>query len=490
MTSRILHLAAVLMIAACTAGAQGIAPPSGRCKFVFEGTPTTQVNGMKLASGSYNNFVGGGVIARCPAQGIVLRSDSLEHYGDEGRLFFIGHVDYTEPRLKLKSDQLTYFQRDERLLATQNVTARLPTGSTLKGPQLEFFRAVPNIRPRQSATAIGRPTIALVERDAQGRAQPPVNVTGNTVYLLGDSIVAAQGSVEVVRPNLTATGDSLYVDNGTGLLRIMRTPKIVGTKGRPFTLVGEEIDLLSKGRKLDRVLAKSAAEATSEDLNLKSDSIDFRVTDDLLQRAIAWGKSRARATSPTQTIVSDSIDVLMPAQRVREMHAVRGASAEGMPDTTKFRTTEKDRLTGDTIVAWFDTIPARDTSSKPRIRELVATGHATSLQHLPPRDTSSCVRLPAINYVRGRVITVDFDSAKVKTVLVTDSLAGGMYLEPNADTTCARLAKQTRPAATPGTVSATPPSSSTAPPGQQPPAPPTTTPAMPAPTVAPPAKRP
>jgi lipopolysaccharide export system protein LptA len=430
------------------------------------------------------------VIARCPAQGIVLRSDSLEHYGDEGRLFFIGHVDYSEPRLKLKSDQLTYFQRDERLLATQNVNARLPSGSTLKGPQLEFFRAVPNVRPRQSATAIGRPTIALVEKDAQGREQPPVNVTGNTVYLLGDSIVSAQGSVVVVRPSLTATGDSLYVDSGTGLLRIMRTPKIVGTKGRPFTLVGETIDLLSKGRKLDRVLAKSAAEATSEDLNLKSDTIDFRVTDDLLQRAVAWGKGRARATSPTQTIVSDSIDVLMPAQRVREMHALRGASAEGMPDTTKFRTTEKDRLTGDTIVASFDTIPARDTSSKPRIRELVATGHATSLQHLPPRDTSSCVRLPAINYVRGRVITVDFDSAKVKTVVVTDSLAGGMYLEPNADTTCARLAKRPPAAATAGTVGATPPASSTTPPGQQPPPPPTRTPVVPAPAVVTPSKRP
>ena len=491
MTPRIARLAVMLMIGASMAGAQGAAPPSGRCKFVFDNTPTTRVTGTKLPSGSYNNFIGGGVVGRCPAQRIVLKADSLEQYGDDGRLYFVGHVDYVEPRLSLKSDQLTYFQREERLLATQNVNARLPSGSTLKGPQLEFLRAVPNVRPRQSATAIGRPTIALVEKDAQGREQPPVNVTGNTVYLMGDSIVSAQGSVVVVRPNLTATGDSLYVDSGTGLLRIMRTPKIVGTKGRPFTLVGETIDLLSKQRKLDRVLAKNAAEATSEDLNLKSDSIDFRVTNDLLQRAIAWGKSRARATSPTQTIVSDSIDVLMPAQRVREMHAVRGASAEGMPDTTKFRTTEKDRLTGDTIVASFDTIPARDTASKPRIRELVSTGHATSLQHLPPRDTSACVRLPAINYVRGRVITVTFDSAKVKTVVVTDSLAGGLYLEPNADSTCARLAKQPPAAPTPGIVGATPASSTTTP-GQTPPAPPARTPpaVVPAPAVAPPSKRP
>jgi hypothetical protein len=478
------------LVVPASARTQAAPAPTGRCKMQF--TSEHGLTSLKLPSGQYNVFTGGNVVARCPAQGLVLKSDSLESYGDDGRIVFIGHVDYAEPRLKLKSDQATYFQRDERLLAVQNVNARLPSGSTLKGPQLEFFRAIPTVRPRQSATATGRPTIALVEKDAKGVEQPPVNVTGNTVYLMGDSIVSAQGSVVVVRPNLTATGDSLYVDSGTGLLRIMRTPKIVGTKGRPFTLVGETIDLLSKQRKLDRVLAKSAAEATSEDLNLKSDSIDFRVTNDLLQRAIAWGKGRARATSPTQTIVSDSIDVIMPAQRVREMHAVRGASAEGMPDTTKFRTTEKDRLTGDTIVASFDTIPARDTSSKPRIRELVATGHATSLQHLPPRDTSSCVRLPAINYVRGRVITVTFDSAKVKSVVVTDSLAGGMYLEPNADSTCARVAKGTPPASTPGTVGAAPPGSGTTPPGQQPPpaAPPNRTPVVPAPTVAPPSKRP
>lgn len=440
-------LLAIAFMSASALGAQVAGPPAGRCVFRFDNTPTTRVSGTLLPSGGRNNFIGGGVVARCPAQNLVLRSDSLESYGDEGRLYFVGHVDYVEPRLSLKSDFLTYFQRDERLLAVQNVDARLPTGSTVRGPQVEFFRAVPRVRPRQSATAIGRPTITMVERDAQGREQPPVKVTGNNVYLQGDSIVSAVGEVVVVRPELTATGDSLYVNTGDGLLRIMRRPKITGTKGRPFTLEGETIDLLSRRRKLERVLAKSSAVANSEDLNMRADTIDLRVSDDLLQRAIAWGKSRARATSESQSIVADSIDVLMPAQRIRELHALRDASAEGAPDTTKFRTTEKDRLTGDTIVSRFDTLPAKDTASKPRIRELVAIGHATSLQHLPPRDTA--LRIPAVNYVRGRLITVTFDSAKVSTVVVKDpDQAAGIYIEPNSDST------RTRP---PGTPSAPPP---------------------------------
>jgi hypothetical protein len=227
----------------------------------------------------------------------------------------------------------------------------------------------------------------------------------------------------------------------------MRNPKITGTKGRPFTLVGETIDLLSRRKKLERVLAKNASQAVSEDLVLKSDTIDLRVSDDLLQRAIVWGKSRAHANSPTQTIVADSIDVLMPGQRVRVMHAVRLATAEGMPaDTTKFHADEKDRLTGDTIIAQFDSIPKSDTTSKPRIRELVAVSKATSLQHLAPHDTT--LRKPDINYVCGKRITVTFDSAKVKLVKVeaSDPPCGGVYLEAQPDSVRKKTAP---PGATP-----------------------------------------
>lgn len=467
MRRRLLAVAALAGAASSGAGAhplaaQGVRAPSGKCALNVK---FDRVTGIKLPSGQSNSFLGGNVVATCPNQRIVLRSDSLEVYGDEGRYYFVGHVDYSEPRLKLRSDYLTYFQRDERLLAFLNVDARLPSGSTLKGNQLEYLRAVPRVRPRQQGTAVGRPTITLVERDAQGKAQPPVTITGNTVYLQGDSTVAASGEVVVVRPELTATGDSLYLDGSTGLLRIMRTPKITGTRGRPFTLVGETIDLHSRRRKLERVLAQSHAEATSEDLRLTSDTIDLRIVDDQLQRAYVWGSARARATSPTQSIVSDSIEVVMPGQKVRAMHAIRSASAEGLPDTTRFRTTEKDRLTGDTIIALFDSVASRDTAAKPRIRELRAVGHATSLQHLASGD-SSC-HLPSINYLRARVIVAQFDSTGVKNVRARDTtnLAPGVFLEPKACSDSARRAvaaaaaeaQRTSPppagAATPGAAS-------------------------------------
>ncbi|MEO8560767.1 MAG: hypothetical protein ABI601_01745 [bacterium] len=407
--------------------------PSGRCALdlTFDRPGTA----IKLPSGQRNIYVGGNVIARCPKQRIVLKSDSLEYYGDEGRAFFIGNVDYVEPRLKLKSDYLTYFQKEERLLAYLNVDATLPTGSNLRGNQLEFWRAIPRVR-KQHGSSTARPTITIIEKDPAGKAQPPITVTGNTIWLEGDSTVASSGEVVVIRPELTASGDSLYLDGSTGLLRLMRSPRVLGTKGRPFTLVGETIDVLSKKQKLERVLAKANAEATSQDLNLKSDTIDLRITDDVLQRAIAWGTSRARAVSPARNIVADSIDVLMPNQRLREMHALRSAVAEGAADTTRFRTPENDRLMGDTIVAYFDTTaaPVGDTTSKPRIKRLVATGSATSLQHLPPRDTT--LRTPAVVYVTGTTINVTFDTGGVQRVQVQNrELASGIYLEPGPDST-------------------------------------------------------
>ena len=456
--------AGLLLFASISSETAAQAPPSaptGRCKFEIDQSATTSFITIKLPSGQYNSYLGGGVTARCPAQKIVLKSDSLEQYGDEGRFFFIGHVDYKEPRLKLKSDFLTYFQREERLLALLNVDAVLPSGSTLKGSSLEYFKPIPKVRPKQKGIVLGRPTMSIIDKDPQGKPQPPVTVTGNTIWLDGDSVVASSGEVIVVRPELTATGDSLYLDGGPGLLRIMRKPKIIGTKGRPFTLVGETIDLLSRRKKLERVLAKTGSEAVSEDLVLKSDTIDLRITDDLLQRAIVWGKGRAHASSPTQTIVADSIDVLMPGQRVREMHALRLASAEGMPDTAKFHPTEKDRLTGDTIIARFDSIPARDTTSKPHIRDLVAISRATSLQSLPPQDTT--LRKPAVNYVCGRRITVTFELAKVKQVKVEDSdpPCGGLYIEPQPDS-----AKKASPGAAPagtGPPRTTPPANAPSP---------------------------
>ena len=393
----------------------------------FDNTPLTRQLNVRLPSGQYNSFLGAGVRVRCPAKSLTLRADSLESYGDEGRIFLLGHVEYDEPRLALTSDYLTYYQKDERIVANGNVDARLPGGSTLKGPVAEYLRAIPATRPIPRMLASGRPTITLIQKDSTGKPVEPTTVLANHVTMVGDSLVYAGGSVLVTRQEVLARGDSMTLDNQRELTVLMRGPVIEGRRDRPFTLSGERIELIGQQRKLQRVLALGKARAVSEDMTLTSDTIDLRITDDLLQRAIAWGPSRARAASTSQHILSDSIDVLMPQQRVREMHAVRKALAEGTPDTSRFQTDTLDWMRGDTIVAHFETVAGRDTSKTVRIRELVALGNAKSYHHLAPSDSTA--RLPAINYVVGREIIVAFQEQKVAKVTVIDK-AAGVYLEP------------------------------------------------------------
>jgi len=424
--ARTLALAAMATLAALRSSA---AQERQRC--TINGSQQTNV---KLPSGQYNSFMGGGVTARCPAKSVTLRADSLESYGDEGRIFFLGRVHYEEPRLTLNSDYLTYYQLDERIVANGNVDARLPSGSTMRGPIAEYQRVIPGRRLAPRLIATGRPTFHIVQRDTATRDTLPTQVVANAVTMVGDSLVYAGGQVEVTRTDVVARGDSMALDSQRETTVLMRGPSIEGKRDRPFTLRGDRIELTGRDRKLARVLSIGRASAVSQDMTLSSDTIDIRVASDLLQRATAFGPSRAHASSASQKIVSDSIDVIMPGQRVREVHAVRAAAAEGQPDSTRFRADTVDWMRGDTIVARFDSTVARDTTRAARMKEILALGNARSFYHLPPSD--STLRKPAINYVVGREILVAFDSAKVSRVTVIDQ-ASGVYLEPRAvrDTT-------------------------------------------------------
>ena len=389
---------------------------------------------IKLPSGEYNNFIGGGITVRCPAKRITLRADSAEIYGDEHRIFFVGHVHYVEPRLEMSSDFLTYYQLEERILAAGNVDGRLPTGSTLRGPQVDYRRVAPRVRTRAQTLAIGRPTVMIVQKDSTGKEQPPIEVVANTIYMDGDSLIYGSGRVQITRPEITATSDSAFINSGTEIMQLMRNPIVNGTKSRPFQLVGERIDLFSKERKLQRVISAAKARATSQDLTLRADTIDLRVAADLLERAYAWGAGRANANSSSQNMIADSLDVHMPGQRVREVRALHKAFAEGRPDSTIHADTT-NWIRGDTIVAYFDTLPPVDTSKGPEIRKLISTLNAQAFYNLAPSDTT--LHRPAINYVKGRRITINFDEQKVANIAVDDKVAG-IYIEPSNDTTRTR----------------------------------------------------
>jgi lipopolysaccharide export system protein LptA len=425
----------VAVCSLCTAElpAQQRPAPAGRCQFEFlprNPAVRPRVRSLQQPSGQYNSFIGGGFRGFCPAQNITIIADSGEFYGDSRIIFLIGNVDYDEPRVKLTAQRLTYWQNEERVRAERDVDATLPNGTNLKGPVVDYYRPAPAIRPQSRMVAPGRPTVRIVERDSLGRASDPVVVLANTLVMEADSLVYASGKVEMTRPDVIARADSAAIDNGRQSARLMRQPVVEGRGERPFTLHGTVIDIQARNRALERARASGAGRAVSEDATLTADTLDFRIADGKMQHVVAWGPSGARARSPAYDILADSIETRMPGQRIREVHAVRSAYAESAPDTTRLRTTERDRMWGDTIVALFDTVATRDTTQRLQIRSLFAVGSARSFYQMTPQDTAAVV--PAANYVHGHEITVAFDSQQVRQVTITGD-ASGLYLEPGTD---------------------------------------------------------
>ncbi len=448
--------------------------PAGRCDLVMTTQPDARMNIIEnkpadtssKAPKVYSFFIGGGATFTCPAQSMVLIADSAEHYQSLGIVNLIGHVHYTEPRVKLNSDRLTYWQAEEHLHAEGHVDAMLPTGTKLVGPVADYYRAVVPIRTTARMTATGRPTITIVQIDSVTKKPSPDTaiVIANNVDMQGDTLVNAGGKVEITRPDIVSRSDSAVLNSQREFARLLGKPVIDGRGERPFQLSGTIVDLFGKSRALERVLSSGSAKMVSEDVTLTADTLDFRMHDRLLQQAYAWGKSRAHAVSPTYDILSDSLFIKMPAQRLQEVRAIRDAYAQSVPDTLKVRTREHDWLRGDTIIAYFDsgTVKARSKAapstpaapagtragtaapadkSGPQIRQLVSLGSARSYYHIAAKDTTTVT--PAINYVTGRTITLDFAERQVKQVSITDK-ASGVYLEPAIDSS-----KLKKPAAKP-----------------------------------------
>jgi lipopolysaccharide export system protein LptA len=430
------------------AGAKNRPRQERRCQLDFPNTPTTRFQVVQDPATKRNNtFVGGGVVAKCMGQDVTLYADSAELYDTIKLYYLFGNVRYRESRVNIDADRVTYFLSEEKILAEQNVRATLPSGSSMTGPQAEYLRPVAPIRQVARLNAILRPTFTLIQKDSTGKQADPATLLADRVSVIDDTVYYAGGNVEITRPDLHATSDSAYMNEGRQYGRLLKRPQIEGKGDRKFILRGKAIDLFSKNRLIERVLSVDSAEAVSGDLDLRSDSIDLRITDNKLSRAHAWGPSGARAVSPERTITADSLDVQMPNQRVSEVHALRRAYAETIPDSTKVKSDQRDWLRGDTIVASFDSALATDTSSKPRIRELLANGNASSFYQIP--SNKGVTAPPSLNYVRGKTITVTFTNQEVQSVVVEEQ-AAGIFAEPAPDS--ATAAKQKPRPGTPGTV--------------------------------------
>lgn len=399
-----------------------------------KGQITTATTIIRQPSGRNNVWMGGGVDAICGGTDQRLLSDSLEQYPDQSLVVLIGHVHYIENRIKLDADRLTYYTNEERIVVEGKVVGRTPGGTRFTAPRAEYLRPAIGIRPRSRLTAGSRAKVWLSPADAGESGRDTVVLNADRIVSDNDSLVYAMGKVTIERPDLLASADSAFMDNGSEFMQLLIQPVITGVGDHTFTLVGQVIDTWSKQKKLTRVLARGSAQATSKEVVLVSDSIDLRLKDQKIDHAFAWGPSRAKAKSAEQNISADSIDIAMPEQEVKEVRAIRKAFAESPPDSTKIVVTESDWIRGDTITARFEKIPAitPDTGMRNVVREIVSHGTARSFYQVAQSGLKDKPAPPNVNYVTGRLITLTFQQGKVKDVHVQDQ-AIGAYAEAKPD---------------------------------------------------------
>jgi len=286
-------------------------------------------------------YAGGGVVAHCKGTGTRLKSDSIAHYSETGRLDMIGNVHIRDTSLALDANIATYFLKDERLEAHNRVVAvNRDNHSVLRGPNLTYYRAVKGVRDTLELVASGRPTIEY--RSAADSSEPYL-IVADRVRFKGSDRMWGGGKVTIDRSDLASRSDSLALDETRGLGVLVGHPSIAGKDSsgtRAYTLVGTRIELGLTNREIHLVKALGAGQASGADWTLTADTIHLRLERRKLQQALAWGRSsRPHAVSSLQTFDADSLALDAPDEVLTELRGFGKAFSTSKRDSTARRGT-------------------------------------------------------------------------------------------------------------------------------------------------------
>jgi lipopolysaccharide export system protein LptA len=378
-----------------------------------------------------------------------------------------GNVDFRDPERRLRSQHATYSSVTGRLWATGDVVfTDLTEGMTLRGPELEYYRAMPG-RPQSHAIATQRPHLTLLPRTRPGEERvadaEPVEIDADRMTMMGNEQYTATGRVEIQRSDFQAFSHEARVDQMNERMELRGRARI---QGEQFDLMGEAIDLALPGDRLERILAQRDAELIGEDLRIDAQEIQLFFADDLLQRMVArqGGTSNVRpiATARAFRLEADSLDALTPGQRLDRVIAIGTARGESL-DTTNvpqgriaraaaagtLTAGDRDWILGDTVISYFaaatgdtatgdtaavETAAAFSAAQTPppegemQMERIVARGAAQSLYRIENSQNGTRQR-PGLNYLVGETIELNFRDGELSVADVR-GLQRGLYLDP------------------------------------------------------------
>lgn len=460
------------------------------CTLTLQPTDSTRSVSRKVAEDAYVTDIWNGMTWLCdPA---TMTADSAVQYDQRDEVVMIGSVHYRDTIRDLRSRRLTYFQRDNRVLAEDSVRLRqLETGAVLRGPRVEFYNAVRGEGP-QRTVATRRPRMQIPSPGDTAGA--PFRVVADTAVFIGEEAAEAFGDVVIRRGSLTARGGytRFRIRDGSGFLT--RSPSV---EGEGYTLTGDTILVRFAGSELRAVRARGDGHLETEDVEVRGPNVDVRIVERRADELWAYGEGGSRAFSASQEIRGDSLHFDLGGGQLSQIDAVGEALAleirPGESPATDSAAGARERqaprlgldrswISGDTVRALFtaavsdttaadslaaagdstgrltgdvptDTVsvpaaagdtaaPARDTAAT-ELERLLAIGDARSFYRIrrdgaetagpggpdaPPGEGGGEEGRMARNYVIGDRITIRFRDGDPLSVHGTRAI--GLFLEP------------------------------------------------------------
>lgn len=426
-------------------------------------------------------YASGPIFVKCQ-NGEELRADSAVIYEGNNEIHLFRRVDYGDPTRALTSDYATYNGNTGRLYATGNVVfTDKQRGSTLRGPDLEYFRVMPG-RPEAQMIATGRPHLTVVPRSEPGQARrDPMEIDGDRITSIGERFLSAEGNAVIRGRQVNASAATATFDQEADRLELRSNARITGERydltgdfietqlregsvervlsrtnarlvNERLTVNGPELQLFFAGDSLQRLVsgpggqsgegARSVALATG--FRMEGDSLEAQLPGQLLQRVTAVGTARAEAWDTAQAAPPAGAPAPLDSGAVRPAGAVADSAAQANADAALAEAQvprDRDLIFADTIIGYFvqvDTTTraaaadsARRTEPKTELDRMLAMGEARSLYRLRNREQErgTSTAPPGINYVIGDTIDLRFADGEVDVARVL-GLDRGVYLDP------------------------------------------------------------
>jgi lipopolysaccharide export system protein LptA len=423
-------------------------------------------------------------VVRCD-DGAELRASSGRLDQSIRELHLVGNVFFQDADQTLTANEATYNSGLGRLWAIGNVNfVNRAEGSTLRGPELEYYRAT-DTRPLAQVTATSRPQLTLQPRDRASDAEP-LDLVADRVVIIGEDDLSAFGAVVITRTDMRATGGEARYNSTTEEMEIRQNARI---ESEEYELEGDVVRARMAEGALQHVHARRSASIRSEELLVTAPDLELFFQEELLRRAIASMPEgveggRPVATSRTFQIEADSLDANFIEQRLDEVYAVGSARGESIdtvaapavartpaagdeielaeqmqreedpfaPNGAGLGGVSSDWIRGDTLVAYFVPVAVAvadddasvaedaerlaqeraDPSTAVELRKLVATGSAQSLYRMRAENEPEwSTERRNINFLVGDRIELELEEGELQIANVT-GLERGIYLEANA----------------------------------------------------------